>query len=307
MSPWLEMGLSNGMAATLLAVAAALATRFCRRPQVAFALWLLVLAKLLTPAFFSLPLGSLRPYVALDAGPDLAPVADRAAVPADDWLVTVPMLEMTPQWSDSEPQDQDLEPKDIEALAAGELLPHNDGADLGEPELNSEDVLFEPNFADEMPAAELPDEELFADEPAELLAAALPARTLPPSTFAFESEPTHEPALRRWFGIAAWAWLAGSVLWCLLAAVRVVRFARLVRRAEPAGKELRDEVRRLARRMGLARVARRAAVATASAAAGVGHERPPHDAAAGRVAHRIVAPTARDPVGPRAGAPGPAR
>jgi hypothetical protein len=62
MNGWLEFGLSNGVAATLLAVAVVLATRFDRRPQVAFVLWLLVLGKLLVPPVVGVPLASLRSY-----------------------------------------------------------------------------------------------------------------------------------------------------------------------------------------------------------------------------------------------------
>jgi beta-lactamase regulating signal transducer with metallopeptidase domain len=63
MNAWLDFGLSNAVAATLLALVAALATRFCRRPQVVLVLWLLVLAKLLAPPIVGLPAVSLRTYL----------------------------------------------------------------------------------------------------------------------------------------------------------------------------------------------------------------------------------------------------
>lgn len=60
MTAWLEYGLSNALAATALAIVALAVTRFARRPQLAFAAWLLVLAKLLVPPLVGLPLPSLR-------------------------------------------------------------------------------------------------------------------------------------------------------------------------------------------------------------------------------------------------------
>ena len=60
MSPWFETGISNGVAATGLALVAWLVTRYCRRPRVAFVLWLLVLLKLVAPPLVELPVASLR-------------------------------------------------------------------------------------------------------------------------------------------------------------------------------------------------------------------------------------------------------
>ena len=59
MDAWLEIGLlqiglSNAAIATALAALACVATRVCRRPQVALALWLLVPAKLVSPPLMNL-------------------------------------------------------------------------------------------------------------------------------------------------------------------------------------------------------------------------------------------------------------
>ena len=56
----LQVGLTNAVLATLLAVVVWCVTRIVRRPAVAHVLWLLVLVKLVTPPFFSLPLPFLR-------------------------------------------------------------------------------------------------------------------------------------------------------------------------------------------------------------------------------------------------------
>jgi beta-lactamase regulating signal transducer with metallopeptidase domain len=52
----LEAGLSNALAATVLALLAAAAGCICRRPAVLHALWLLVLVKLITPPLLRVPL-----------------------------------------------------------------------------------------------------------------------------------------------------------------------------------------------------------------------------------------------------------
>jgi beta-lactamase regulating signal transducer with metallopeptidase domain len=54
---WLfNLGLSNAVTATVLAIAVACVTYFCRRPALAHGLWLLVLLKLLTPPLWSVAL-----------------------------------------------------------------------------------------------------------------------------------------------------------------------------------------------------------------------------------------------------------
>jgi beta-lactamase regulating signal transducer with metallopeptidase domain len=75
MTAWLEFGLSNALAATALAAVALAIARFTRRPQVAFVVWLLVLAKLLVPPLVSVPLPTLRPPV------EMAPASDGAVRP----------------------------------------------------------------------------------------------------------------------------------------------------------------------------------------------------------------------------------
>jgi beta-lactamase regulating signal transducer with metallopeptidase domain len=52
----LRIGLTNAVLATLLALAVAGVTRWCRRPALIHALWLLVLLKLVTPPLFIIPM-----------------------------------------------------------------------------------------------------------------------------------------------------------------------------------------------------------------------------------------------------------
>jgi beta-lactamase regulating signal transducer with metallopeptidase domain len=53
----LEMGLSNAVLATILALPVAAISRLCRRPALTHSLWLLVLLKLVTPPLVALPEG----------------------------------------------------------------------------------------------------------------------------------------------------------------------------------------------------------------------------------------------------------
>jgi bla regulator protein BlaR1 len=68
MQTFLEIGLSNAVMASVLAVLAAGAGFFCRRPAVRHTLWLLVLLKLVTPPLMSVPVAcpsSLETFFAL--------------------------------------------------------------------------------------------------------------------------------------------------------------------------------------------------------------------------------------------------
>lgn len=56
METLLQIGLSNALVATLLALVAVCVGRFCRRPALTHSLWLLVLLKLITPPLVSVPL-----------------------------------------------------------------------------------------------------------------------------------------------------------------------------------------------------------------------------------------------------------
>jgi beta-lactamase regulating signal transducer with metallopeptidase domain len=220
MNAWVEMGISNGLAATLLAVVAALVARWCRRPQVAFALWLVVLAKLLVPPLVGVPLNWLPEHAlrAVDARvvspfsmPQPQPVATPlpaesellAAAPAGNPLVDAPSFEAWELGAPPAPAEAY-----VRMLAADEALGEAPGA---------MDPVVEAG-------------------PPHTSAAAAPAWSL-----------------GHWTTGIGWLWLAGTSLWCALAAVRMIRFGRVLRRAEPAGADVREEVRALADRLGLAR------------------------------------------------------
>jgi beta-lactamase regulating signal transducer with metallopeptidase domain len=83
MDTLLFVGLSNALAATVLALVAAVVGRLWRRPAFTHALWLLVLLKLLTPPLFVVP-------VSWPALADPAPVSVAAGDMGDDspWLAS---------------------------------------------------------------------------------------------------------------------------------------------------------------------------------------------------------------------------
>jgi beta-lactamase regulating signal transducer with metallopeptidase domain len=82
MESLLYFGLGNAVAATVLAVAAATVSRLCRRPALIHCLWLLVLLKLLTPPFLTVPIPSLA---GTDSRPAEAKKASRAEGPV--WFI----------------------------------------------------------------------------------------------------------------------------------------------------------------------------------------------------------------------------
>jgi len=59
-----------------------------------------------------------------------------------------------------------------------------------------------------------------------------------------------------WATLLIGAWIAGSLIWFLLAGIRLYRFNRLLRSAQPASKGLQAEVCSVARRYGLRRLPR---------------------------------------------------
>src|SRR5438067_9817851 len=86
----LSIGLSNALAATLLALLAAVVGCFCRRPAVMHSLWLLVLLKLLVPS----PLFVRPPWPAAEsASVASADTPERITLAADPATIPAPAIE----------------------------------------------------------------------------------------------------------------------------------------------------------------------------------------------------------------------
>jgi beta-lactamase regulating signal transducer with metallopeptidase domain len=114
----LEIGLSNAVMASALAVLAAAMTQLCRRPAVAHCLWLLVLLKLVTPPLLPVHVSWPDPPPAAEnQGTGAAPAADPAGLPAPDGEAAV---------------DQALPEAAPLAAPAPEALPVTKGRSSGE-------------------------------------------------------------------------------------------------------------------------------------------------------------------------------
>ncbi len=180
MNTWLEIGCSNALVATALAIGVWAFTRVVRRAELALVLWLMVLAKLLMPPLVSVPWESVRMVVwAAPIDPPVAPVAFRQSLP-DEMIIVEDVVPVAANW---------------------------------EPVRS---VIVE-------------------------------------SEVRFKKIPV-EAAAWPWIPILGRIWLAGSAIWFVLAAIRMVRFSRALRHAEAAGPELQDEVQILANRLMLRRV-----------------------------------------------------
>ncbi|MGD9720824.1 MAG: M56 family metallopeptidase [Pirellulales bacterium] len=251
MNAWLEYGASNGVAAVILAMVAALATVvFRRRAQVAYVLWALVLAKLVAPPLVALPLGPVRSYVIAVAEYALVPaashVADQDAANSNDRgdpLLGSDLLDVA--WS----------PATIEPTTAV----------VDEGQLDARP--FEAEYLESPPrAAALDVQELAGAADDDLArwpalddgaAVAIAPAAATMGQGAVSDAAAVEPAAvpwRSWLpGVLLALWLAGTASWCLLAAARMARFARLLRYAGLAGDDIQAEVRRLSAQLGLAR------------------------------------------------------
>jgi len=84
-----EIGLSNAVAACFLALIAALVGRLARRPALTHALWLLVLAKLITPPLLTLHIPWSMPRPAMEVGEEQVKAPVNATEPdSDEHLVS---------------------------------------------------------------------------------------------------------------------------------------------------------------------------------------------------------------------------
>jgi beta-lactamase regulating signal transducer with metallopeptidase domain len=168
MQSLLSVGLSNAVAATVLALVAFIVDRVIRRPAISHCFWLLVLLKLVTPPLVRVPLpwpSTPEPSaVSVDAAESSATAVPRAGSATGPEAVTAMADRPTP---------------------GGDTTP----------------------------------------------------RAAPPS----------------WPALLLAVWFAGSALWWAVAAVRVVRFGRLLRQSRAATGEVPERLALLARRMGLRR------------------------------------------------------
>ncbi|HEV3142819.1 MAG TPA: M56 family metallopeptidase [Gemmataceae bacterium] len=225
----LHVGLSNAVLAALLAGVVWVVTRKLRRPAVAHSLWLLVLLKLVTPPFMSLPV---LPNVDLPM-----PVFPAKRVPATPTPKPEPQIIPRTVVVTAPPVDTPRPPM---------KLPKNDNA----AEFINE--LLSPDMAKLMPPREAlaADDSIVEEDAApEVVATSVPALETP------EPEPEAPQFHYEWLlwlpSAMAAVWVTGSLLWWCCAAVRLARFRRWLRYAEPAPASLLSEAETLARQLGL--------------------------------------------------------
>lgn len=215
-----HIGLNNAALAGLLALGALAASRWGRRPALAHALWILVLLKLVTPPL--VPLKVLPARQTAEPPPivvaDIRPEPD--AVPFA--LVPAPVREAKPQTFMPPAVLDMIIPPELRAIMPPELLQQ-----LVEAPSVVDDAAQEPEILSE------PEPE---SEPAPAPASSAPAN----------------PAFH-WTNMLTATWLLGSVAWLALALVRIVKFRRWLRFAEPAPASLVMETERLAKQLGLSR------------------------------------------------------
>ena len=265
----LEIGLSNLAVAAALAGLALAAGRWGTRPALTHALWLLVLLKLVTPPVVHLHV-PLLPAIPVERTAPVAPTRD----------LTVPGSPDSPgALENANPEPANASPKVIEVASAGPSMtrrqfeppPKRNFNELRPKEDGSLPVkLVKPSEKPApKPATPAPSIPLFPVEPAtpnagetQPVAAAPTSGELP-----FPGSPAPEPtrgadiprAPKDTFPSAAVivaVWLGGAAAWLALVALRVRRFARVLRLAEAAPAWFAREVEQMARELGLGRVPR---------------------------------------------------
>ncbi len=222
----LEIGLANAVTAGLLALAALAAGRWSRRPALVHCLWVLVLAKLVTPPLVPLHLAVLAPEErqpdprVLDPG--LFKIA-AALVPVEQstFTITAPVAKLNKIPILSEPGVDPLQ------------------ADLVPPLEARSQVL-----ADEIP--QVVNKPVSSASAAEELSE--PVRRAPPLSSRAPTGPGWQSFVVPALGSL---WFAGSLTWLSLALYRIVRFRHLLQFARPAPAILKEQTRLLARRLGL--------------------------------------------------------
>lgn len=213
MNTLIETVVSNAVAATLVALGVAIATRFIRRPEVAYWLWLLVLVKLVTPPIVHIPL-PLAQASGLALYDECAEEATEVTNGGDAQAVADAGLAAGADVSMTRTRMQESPPK--RGVFYDESLP----ADAFDQPPEHADAV--PNAID------------MASREHRALAAPITPRIY-------------------WTAGLVSLWLAGSVFWFALATFRVISFGRLVRRAAPAPEYLQAAARQLASRFGLRR------------------------------------------------------
>ena len=200
MDALLQIGLTNAVMATVLAILAALASKLCRRPAVAHALWLLVLLKLLTPPLLWIPIDVDEPELEqefVEAAIDRTEPAEDVIAPAS---VTPNSKPKHGRW-----KKRHLPPTTVEPSEPVETIQTKTGPIPDDPTSSSTPLRGLTPPAQTVPSVEVPE------------------ATMPVA----EEEVEGETQIH-WFSVAMALWITGSVTWFAVALTRIGRFRRLL-------------------------------------------------------------------------------
>jgi WD40 repeat protein/beta-lactamase regulating signal transducer with metallopeptidase domain len=243
----LELGLSNLVVAAVLAALALAAGTWGKRPALTHALWLLVLLKLVTPPVVDLPVRLLpanEPPAVTKAEPR-PPLLEARTDPQPDDPPFLGQVAFEP----AQQQFDGIPP-------APRLL--TDFKPKTEPTLPPPPTFKPPQVTPPAKPADIP---VFVldkpNEPARLASPAVAGGGTAQNGVASipgSDEPAVTAPARRfpWAEIVVAGWLGGSVVWVGLVALRVRRFARVLRLADDAPPWFAREVEAVARSLGLA-------------------------------------------------------
>jgi beta-lactamase regulating signal transducer with metallopeptidase domain len=238
--------LSNALAVIVLAAVVATVSRFCRRPALIHGLWLVVLIKLVTPPFISVPLPLPRSGLALEHAAAVEPPTvlaregylrpdnDGALRPFRDFDAASELL--------GAEFDRSL-PLAPHALAAAAIDPSAAEVSAREPtgnkgnELRSTAIEFSPRA--------------LAGRGQRAAAAPAPRPALSAPTAALALGATAIPPWLSWEACVLAFVLSGAVGWWSLAATRITRFHCMVKTAQPVPYEWQVQTEKLAEKLGL--------------------------------------------------------
>jgi beta-lactamase regulating signal transducer with metallopeptidase domain len=221
-----ELVLSNAAIATLLALVAAVVGRYCRRPQVVYALWLLVLLKLVTPPLIRTPISI------LPSGAEAIPISS--------------ILSGGIEQQSMSPAVRERENPRIDFGSGIALSP---GADDEHVAALQDDAAFTIRATAEATSAPISSDgrHIRDDRVAE-------SKSEPPNLNPAQSEispRSHNPI--PWSALLICVWILGGIAWFAVVVYRLHRFRREITRTWPVDLGLQHIADELALRVGLRR------------------------------------------------------
>jgi beta-lactamase regulating signal transducer with metallopeptidase domain len=219
----LDIGLANAVMASVLALLAAVVCRFCRKPALAHALWLLVLLKLIVPPLWKVPVSDSFSHLFPQSS---APAMERVAVPPEAEPAHADPTSHPPAAHKAvAPTPLLVESGALPSITGPIASRHASGIDASSP-LATADV--EP-LLDPITEPLVPSSEIWRPGPA--------------------IQPWHPPLPSMTSALVGF-WAGGSCVCTFIIIGRLLRFQRLLSYAVPATHSAQRRADSLARRMG---------------------------------------------------------